>query len=93
MLLGVHSGLAALLKAPSLELEDDEAKSLAVAAARVAAHYDLGGSQKMVDWGMLLTTIGSVYGTRLIAASIERKSNRKEQPHNGNQPLSVATGM
>ncbi len=92
-MLGVHSGIAAMLKSDVWELEDDEAKSLAVAASRVAAHYDMGGSQKMIDWGMLLTTLGSVYGTRIMAASIDSKTKRKEQTANGLSLVSPATGL
>lgn len=93
LLLGVHSGISAMLKSDVWELEEEEAKSLAVAASRVAAHYDMGGSQKMIDWGMLLTTLGSVYGTRIMAASIDSKTKRKEQTQNGIQLVPAATGM
>lgn len=91
--MGVHSGISAMLKSDVWELEEDEAKSLATAASRVAAHYDMGGSQKMIDWGMLLTTLGSVYGTRIMAASINSKSKQKEQTSNAIQLVPATTGL
>ena len=70
--------LAAAIKEPSLALDPEEAKRLAIAAGNVARHYDLGASQKTLDWMALAVALGSIYGTRAVAIYM----NRKEQPKN-----------
>lgn len=55
-----------LTKNPVWEMPASEAESLAKATANVARHYPkLAGHEKLVDWVMLIQTIGMAYGTRI----------------------------
>ena len=73
----MHFGLGIMLKAPELELSDDEAKQYAKGVAMVARHYDMGASAKTLDWFNLMTTMASIYGVRVIAIAARRKAERR----------------
>ena len=72
-MLSGHAMLAAMVKVPELAIDPAEAQSLAKAAANVARHYDLGASQKTLDWISLGTVIASIYGPRAIAMFLAEK--------------------
>jgi hypothetical protein len=53
------------MRIPDIELNDKEAAQLAEGIANVARHYELGASQKMIDWANLLSVAAMVYGSRI----------------------------
>ena len=74
LLLSVHFMGARLLKIPELELSEDEGKKLASAVNRVAEMYDVTViPEKTLAWINLATIAGTIYGPRVIAASINKK--------------------
>lgn len=75
LLLSIHAGISTITKTPELMLEKEEANNLAVCTANVARHYDLGQTEKAMDWTSLFIALGAVYGTRVIAISIKKKQN------------------
>lgn len=82
MLLAVHTGLAAFLTVPEIALTPPEAKAVALAAANVARHYPtFSSSQKVVDWGMLASTLATVYGPRIYW--IRRRQHEQRQHPQG----------
>jgi len=93
--------LGAILKAPELEIEKDEAKQLATAAGNVMRHYDVRTTQKALDWAALGVCAGTIYGGRLIALSIRQRRERAERaeqapPAGANgagEPTIVQSGM
>lgn len=62
-----HKFAASTLDAPILDIEKDEAEQLAGALADVARHYNLGLSQKQMDWLKLIGTSAAIYGARAFA--------------------------
>ncbi len=61
-------------------MSDAEAESIAKATKNVARHYPtIAASEKIVDWTMLLWTLGSVYGTR-VYLSMPEKPKQKPAP-------------
>lgn len=63
---GIHAGIAILTGKEHWALAPDEAASIAKATENVARHYPaLAGHDKLIDWVMLLQTLGMVYGTRV----------------------------
>jgi hypothetical protein len=77
ILLSAHSMLALALKNPLLELSEDEAKKLDKAIKRVSRHYPVNVSQKHVDIGYAIYTVGAIYGTRAIAIMAQSKMSNK----------------
>ena len=75
-LTGIHALLAAALQAPELVLSQQEAEYVAKSYTAVARHYDMQASQKAVDIGNLVVTIGIVYGSRLVSIGARRKAAR-----------------
>lgn len=79
-LVGIHAGLAALTKNPAWEMDNKEAESVGKAVANVARHYPkLAGHEKLVDWVMLIQTLGMVYGTRIYLSMPEKKASPKQE--------------
>jgi hypothetical protein len=67
-----------LTKNPVWEMKPDEAASVAKATANVARHYpQLAGHEKLVDWVMLIQTIGMVYGPRVYLSMPDAKEKAK----------------
>lgn len=75
------------LQAPEFQLKEEEAEAYAKAVASVARHYDMGASAKTLDWFNLLTTMGSIYGVRVMEVVARRKGGRRPTPAtNGHDP-------
>lgn len=76
-LIGIHIGIATLTSNEIWTLQPAEAKSAAQAVKNVARHYpNLAGHEKLVDWVMLIQTLGMMYGPRLYL-SIPEKTKKK----------------
>lgn len=71
---------AAALKTPEFAIEESEAKKIAEASAKVAAHYNVVANPKTVDWCNLAMTLGMVYGTRFMALRARAKAQAKQKP-------------
>lgn len=76
ILLSIHFGVAVAIQAPEIQLTEPEAKAYAEAVAAVARHYDIGASAKALDIFNLVTTMGSIYGVRVMAV-VARKDAEK----------------
>lgn len=68
--------LAIALQSPLWALEEAEAKQVADSYAAMARHYDTVVSAKTIDTIRFAGVVGMVYGTRLVAASRQRKSGK-----------------
>lgn len=71
--------LAGLTKTPELALDKSESDAIADATAKVAVHYDVTASPKIVAWCNLTMCLGMVYGTRFIAISARKKNERAKR--------------
>lgn len=66
---------------PHLELDHSEAQALAEAVANVAKHYPLvsrGMTPEQAAWMGLLTTMGMVYGPKLIPVVVGRVTGKEQ---------------
>jgi len=85
LLFSVHQMLAFGTGVPELAIEQAEAHSVAAAYVQVARHYPiLQQSEKVLDWGGLLSALGMVYGTRLYA--MRSKPRPQKAPQADNRP-------
>ena len=79
----VHSGLSSLTKNEDWLLDESETKSVATTVVNVARHYpSVAASQKVLDWGAMIYTVGMVYGSRIISQRNkmrERKQNASDE--------------
>lgn len=71
--------LAGITKTPELVLDKAESDSIANATAKVAEHYDVVASPKIVAWCNLAMCLGAVYGTRFVAISARKKTERPQR--------------
>lgn len=79
ILLSLHTIAATVLKVPELSLSEPEAKQLTSAMNRVAAHYDVGASEKTLAWMNLAVCAGGIYGTRLWSYQLRTKSEAEKK--------------
>lgn len=70
MLFSVHLGIASILAAPTMALEQAEARKLAEAAAMVSDHYQIGA---LGVWGNLAMVAGGIYAPRVIGVVLAKK--------------------
>lgn len=76
----VHYMLAQMCNSELLELDEDEAKKIGTAVARVNKHYTLRGiSPKQMAWLNLLTALGTVYGPRAVAFAKQSHANKNKE--------------
>lgn len=66
-LAGIHLGIAMITKMDHWQIGDDEAEAMAKSVANVARHYPkVASSQKLIDWTMLIGSLGMVYVPRAL---------------------------
>jgi hypothetical protein len=65
---------AAILDTPELVLDESEAKALADASAKVAAHYNHTIDPRTMAWVNLAMVAGGIYGTRIFAIRARYKA-------------------
>lgn len=70
-----------------MQLTPEESRQFAESVVAVARHYDVGASAKALDWTNLLTTMGSIYGVRVMAMTVRRKAGSPGMGHNGGPAL------
>lgn len=71
--------MAAFFSTPELELDQKEAQELSEASIAVARHYDIGATQKTIDWTNLMMVLGAVYGTRFMAIRLRKSTPQKKE--------------
>lgn len=75
ILLSAHAMMAAFLSVPQLELDAEEAKSLADAVTNVTQMYDKEiVSPETYAWVNLAMIAGGIYGPRFVSYRLDRKS-------------------
>lgn len=79
MLAIVHVGLASVTKTPELVLEEDEAKSLAMASANVLEQFDITPDPRVTAVLGLVTTCGMIYGPRVYLIRERKKEERENK--------------
>lgn len=79
MLAIVHVGLAGVTKTPELVLEEDEAKSLAMASANVLEQFDITPDPRVTAVLGLVTTCGMIYGPRVYLIRERKKEERSNE--------------
>lgn len=78
-LAGIHLGIAMITKQDHWKVEDSEAEAMAKSVIQVARHYPkVAGSQKIVDWSLLIGALGMVYVPRIMLTR-ELMAEKKEQ--------------
>lgn len=86
--------LATITGNQMLAIDTDEAGKLAQAMQRVARHYDVPGlSQQTIDWIGLIQTVGAIYGSRIMAARMERAAERATKPPPAPKPEPIRPNM
>jgi hypothetical protein len=75
LLVIIHQGLA-MRGGPHWQMSEPEAKGLTEAAGRVMRHYSIAASQKMIDWGALVTLGFASYGPRIALTVDQVKAQR-----------------
>jgi hypothetical protein len=81
LLLSIHFMLSKCMQIPELELDEEESAKLAKSMKRVGDLY--GGMvvpEKILAWGDLAASLGTVYGPRFVAYNLRKK---KEKPQQG----------
>lgn len=73
-------------------LDDGEAKQLETAIKRVMRHQDMQVSQKQLDYAFAAYVIATVYGTRIVATIVSKKSG-EEKTDAANPPPFTAPGV
>lgn len=76
-------GIAMMTKHKHWELEEQEADAIAKSVANVARHYPkVAGSQKLVDWAMLVQTVGFMYVPRAMMSRDQVREDREKKNAN-----------
>lgn len=78
--------LAIRFQNPAIVLAPEEAKRLDEAIKRVWKHYPVAVTQKQLDISFALWTVGEIYGTRVMAAIVDKKAakNKPADAEGGN---------
>jgi hypothetical protein len=90
LLLSVHTMGSAFFSCPELELDPEEAKSLARAIREVAKHYPITLDPKRLALIELGTVCAMIYGTRAVVI-YRRITNESNKPHAVPTPIKRAT--
>ena len=80
----MHSTLAAIARAPELELNEAEAEKIAKASVSVAKLYNVETTEKATAWANLIGVVGAAYVPRFIALNMRRKMEAAERRAGGN---------
>lgn len=82
----LHLVIASALKAPELELEDDDAKKLGEATAGVLAFYKVKMTAKQEAYGLLMEAAAQVYPPMIMTLYIRKKFEAEEARKNKPAP-------
>lgn len=79
LLFSLHLGMATFLKSEVMAITQEESDRLAAALVRVSELYDIRiVPEKYMAWINLATVGGSIYGPRIMAASLKKKKPQPE---------------
>lgn len=79
VLMVLHAGISAATKTPELSIEQDDAQTLAKAAANVLIEFDITPDPKIAAIVGLVIAAGSVYGPIGVSIKLRRDQERKER--------------
>lgn len=90
----MHGMLAGFTGVAEMEIDEGESKIMASAVAGVAAHYNVSADPKTVAWVNLASALGMIYGPRIAAVRLRKKTDRpvKVEPKKTDAPTSVVDG-
>ncbi len=77
MFVGIHALLAQVSETPELQVTEDEGKAFMKASQNVMRHYSVQTTQKTLDWIALFGVTASIYGPRIAAIGIRKRSERE----------------
>ncbi len=77
LLVGVHALLAQVTETPEIAITEDEGKAFTKASQNVMRHYSVQTTQKTLDWIALFGVTASIYGPRIAAIGIRKRSERE----------------
>lgn len=93
-LVGIHMALAAIANVPELVMDDQEAENIAKSVVNVARHYPkVAGSQKLIDWSMLVGALGMAYVPRIMMVRDRLKKNGAKQNDSAENKMAPAARM
>jgi hypothetical protein len=84
---------SSFLKVPELTLEESEAKQIAQATAKVAEQYELVADPKTIAWAQLVTTVATVYGTRIFAFRMRKAAEHQKSRGAKVSPIRPGDGV
>lgn len=90
ILLSIHMMLALRFNCDKLQLSPEEAEVMQMRLKNVARHYPMHVTQKQLDIGMLLYSLVDVYGTRAVAAYVDRNNKHENVPSDNVSPFRPA---
>ena len=77
LLVGIHALLAQVTETPEIAITEDEGKAFTKASQNVMRHYSVQTTQKTLDWIALIGVAASIYGPRLAAVGIRKRSEKE----------------
>lgn len=84
LLIGIHALIAQRTNCEAWELTEDEAKGFLKACGNVARHYGVKQTQRTIDHIALFASLGTIYGTRIMAYRVQKMSEQSEHPNGEN---------
>lgn len=75
----MHAMAASFLDTPELVLTEKESTNFATALQAVQKHYDVQITQKSLDHIQFFAAIGSIYGPRIAAIALRKKTERSRR--------------
>lgn len=83
----LHMCAATVLKAPELELDDDDAKKLGEGVAGVLAFYKVKMTRKQEAYALLMEAAAQVYPPMVVSLYIRKKFEAEEARKRNPQPM------
>lgn len=77
-MLAIHSGLAAIAKDETWELDEIEARKLASACDELASYYNIAPSEEVRVWLNFAGAAGSIYAPRFVAIAANKKRAKEK---------------
>ncbi len=78
----IHLGVSEFAGIPELQIDRSESKLLAESLAELSSHYNFAPDPKVMAWVAMFGALGTVYGPRIAAMTVRKKT----EPQNGEAP-------
>jgi hypothetical protein len=96
--IGLHTGIAMMTDTPEWQVTQDETTQFFTAAEKLARHYDIPATQKMLDTIAFIGMAGSIYVPRLAFSAQKRQAARAARTtppgsSNSGEPLDIQPGV